>query len=153
MNKIDEILDELDEVLDRAKPVPFGGHRYVADVERLRELTNDARLHLPQEIKQARLIAFDEKRILNEAKAKAEDIISQAEKRAAAIVSQDSIIKEAKKKAYDILAKAQANAKDVKSAADAYVEKIINNTEKYLTISLQELKKTKSGIAENRRRK
>lgn len=152
MNKIDEILDEIDEVLDKAKPVPFGGHKFVADVDRLRELVDDARLNLPQEIKKARLVAFDEERILNEAKARSEDIISRAEKRAVSIVSEDSIVKEAKKKAYDILAKAQAQAKDIRAAADSYVDKIINNTEKYLNISLQELKKTKSGISENRQR-
>ena len=100
-NKIDEILDEMDEVLDKAKPFPFAGNKFLVDADRMRELVNDVRLNMPHEIKDARLVAFDRERILNEAKAKAESIISQAEKRAATMVSQDAIVKEAKKKLWN----------------------------------------------------
>ena len=114
-NKIDEILDEMDEVLDKAKPFPFAGNKFLVDADRMRELVNDVRLNMPHEIKDARLVAFDRERILNEAKAKAESIISQAEKRAATMVSQDAIVKEAKKKAVELLTKAQNNAKEIKN--------------------------------------
>jgi len=93
-NRVDEILDELDDVLDRAKPVPFGGGRSLVDVDRLIELVNDVRLNMPHEIKEAKLVAFDKERILNEAKAQSESIISSAEKRAAAICSESAIVKE-----------------------------------------------------------
>ena len=149
-NKVDEILDELDEVLDKAKPFPFGGGRYIVDVDRLRELVNDVRLNMPHELKEARIVAFDRERILNEAKAKAESIISQAEKRAAVIASESEIAKEAKKKAIEILTKAQNNAKEVKRAANEYVDNLMNNTEKFVNLTLQDVKKKKSEIREHR---
>ncbi len=150
-NKVDEILDELDEVLDKAKPFPFGGGRYLVDSDRLRELVNDVRLNMPHEIKEARLVAFDRERILNEAKAKAESIISQAEKRAAAIVSENNIVKEAKKKAIELLTKAQNNSKEIKRTTNDYVDKIMNNTEKYMNAALQDVRKQKAAIRESRR--
>ncbi|MGN0613954.1 MAG: vacuolar-type H+-ATPase subunit H [Porcipelethomonas sp.] len=150
-NKVDEILDELDEVLDKAKPFPFGGGKFLVDADRLRELVNDVRLNMPHEIKEARLVAFDRERILNEAKAKAESIISQAEKRAAAIVSENEIVKEAKKKAIELLTKAQNNAKEVKRTANEYVDSIMNNTEKFMNVALQDVRKQKSIIRENRK--
>lgn len=150
-NKIDEILDEMDEVLDRAKPFPFAGNKFLVDADRIRELVNDVRLNMPHEIKDARLVAFDRERILNEAKAKAESIISQAEKRAAAIVSQDAIVKEAKKKAVELLTKAQNNAKEIKKSANDYVDNLMNNTERFMAAALQDVKKQKSAIRENRR--
>lgn len=150
-NKVDEILDELDEVLDKAKPFPFGGGKYIADVERLRELVNDVRLNMPYEIKEARIVAFDRDRVLNEAKAKAESIVSQAEKRAAIIASETAIVKEAKKMAVDVLKKAQNNANEVKRAANEYVDNLMNNTEKFMNLSLQDVKKQKQTIRENRK--
>lgn len=63
-NKIDEILDEMDEVLDKAKPFPFAGNKFLVDADRMRELVNDVRLNMPHEIKDARLVAFDEKESL-----------------------------------------------------------------------------------------
>ena len=150
-NKIDEILDEMDEVLDKAKPFPFAGNKFLVDAERMRELVNDVRLNMPHEIKDARLVAFDRERILNEAKAKSEAIISQAEKRAAAIVSQDAIVKEAKKRAIELLSKAQNNAKEVKKSANDYVDNLMNNTDKFMAAVLQDIKKQKASIRENRK--
>ena len=150
-NKVDEILDELDEILDRAKPVPFGGGRYFADVDRLRELVNDVRLNMPHEIKEARLVAFDRERILNEAKAKSESIISQAEKRAAAIVSESEIVRESRKMAADYLKMAQNNANEIKRSANEYVDNLMNNTEKFMNVALQDVRKQKQFIRENRK--
>lgn len=150
-NKVDEILDELDEVLDKAKTVPFGGGKNLVDTDRLRELVNDVRLNMPHEVKEARLVAFDRERILNEAKAKAESIISQAEKRAAAIASENEIVKEAKKKAIEILTKAQNNAKEIKRNTNDYVDNLMNKTEKFMNVALQDVRKQKAAIRESRR--
>ena len=149
-NKIDEILDEMDEVLDKAKPFPFAGNKFLVDADRMRELVNDVRLNMPHEIKDARLVAFDRERILNEAKAKSESIISQAEKRAAALVAQDAIVQEAKKKAIEMLKTAQANAREVKKSANDYVDNLMNNTEKFMATVMQDIKKQKSAIRESR---
>ncbi len=58
MNKIDDILDEMDDVIDKAKPFPFAGNKYIANTDRLRELIDDARLHLPSEIKRGKKRCF-----------------------------------------------------------------------------------------------
>ncbi len=150
-NKVDEILDELDEVLEKARPVPFGGGRYFADVDRLKELLNDARLNMPYELKEARRIVFDEERILNEARARAESIISQAEKRASVVISETEVVKEAKKIAKDYLKKAQNSANEIKRSANEYVDNLMNNTEKFMNLSLQDVRKQKQIIRENRK--
>ena len=75
---IDEILEEMDELLDKSASVPFVTHKKVVDGERMRELINDIRLNMPQELKEAKKIEFDCQRILNEAKLNAEAIIRKA---------------------------------------------------------------------------
>lgn len=143
---IDEILEEMDELLDKSSSVPFMAHKKVVDGERLRELINDVRLNMPHELKEAKKIEFDCQRILNEAKINAEAIIRKAEERAAQIVSKEAIVVEAKKKAIDMLTKAQAAAKNLQQNAAVSVSKLLNDTENLYTKNLQEIKAVKAKL-------
>ena len=143
---IDEILEEMDELLDKSSSVPFMSHKKIVDGERLRELINDVRLNMPHELKEAKKIEFDCQRILNEAKINAEAIIRKAEERAAQIVSKEAIVVEAKKKAIDMLTKAQAAAKNLQQNATVSVSKILNDTENYYAKNLQEIKAVKAKL-------
>ena len=143
---IDEILEEMDELLDKASSVPFVSHKKVIDGERMRELINDIRLNMPHELKEAKKIEFDCQRILNEAKLNAESIIRKAEERAAQIVSREAIVTEAKKKALDMLTKAQTAAKNLQQNAAASVAKMLNDTENYYSRNLQSIKVVKGKI-------
>ena len=144
---IDEILEEMDELLDKASSVPFVSHKKVIDGERMRELINDVRLNMPHELKEAKKIEFDCQRILNEAKLNAENIIRKAEERAAQIVSREAIVTEAKKKALDMLTKAQTAAKNLQQNAAASVAKMLNDTENYYSRNLQSIKTVKSKLS------
>ena len=143
---IDEILEEMDELLDKAGSVPFVSHKKVIDGERMRELINDVRLNMPHELKEAKKIEFDCQRILNEAKLNAESIIRKAEERAAQIVSREAIVTEAKKKALDMLNKAQTASKNLQQNAATSVAKMLNDTESYYSRNLQSIKVVKSKL-------
>ena len=45
----------------------------------------------------------------------------------------------------------QNNAKEIKKSANGYVDNLMNNTEKFMSIALQDVKKQKSKIREDRR--
>lgn len=143
---IDEILDEMDELLDKSASMPFASHKKILDGERMRELINDVRLNMPHELKEAKKIEFDCQRILNEAKINAESIIRKAEERAAQIVSQEAIVAEAKKKAVDMITKAQTAAKNLQQNAAVSVAKMLADTENYYARNLQSIKAVKAKI-------
>lgn len=115
---IEEILDDMDDLLDRSRPIPFAAHKAVIDADRMRELLNSAHLNIPAEIKRAKLIDSDCDRIINEAREKAEAIIQDAETRASRMISEQAILQEAKKRALDMLTKAQNGSNDIKDAAE-----------------------------------
>ena len=175
---IEEILDDMDELLDKASNFPFASHKSIIDGERLRELINDIRLNLPQEIKHAKMVAFDRDRIIKEAEAKAEQVVRQAEDRAKVIVSEETIVREAKNRAVEAVTKAKAEcdalraqaAADVsraraesdaiKQATDTYIVNRFKDAEAYYSAALKDvqdrkaklekLKKLKKANAENR---
>ncbi|MBR6070041.1 MAG: vacuolar-type H+-ATPase subunit H [Ruminococcus sp.] len=143
---IDEILEEMDELLDKSTSVPFVSHKKIVDGERMRELINDIRLNMPHELKEAKKIEFDCQRILNEAKLNAEGIIRKAEERAQQIVSQEAIVTEAKKKAVDILQKAQTSSVTLQKNAALSVAQMLNDAEATHNKSLLDIKRTKEKL-------
>ena len=62
---IDEILDVIDELLDRAWSLPLSGGRCVVDADKVRDLIDDIRLNIPGEIKQAKAIVSDRAEIID----------------------------------------------------------------------------------------
>ncbi len=147
MNNIDEILEQMDELLDKSASVPFATHKVMIDGERLRELIDDIRLNIPQEIKRAKLIDFDCERIIKEAEQKAELIVQRAEERAKTLVANDAIIKEAKQKAMELLTQAQTRSKEIKMATNNYVDNMLHDAEIYFTKGLQDVKRTSQEIS------
>ncbi|WP_295218078.1 vacuolar-type H+-ATPase subunit H [Ruminococcus sp.] len=145
---IEEILDDMDDLLERSRPIPFAAHKAVIDADRMRELLNSAHLNIPAEIKRAKLIDSDCDRIINEAREKAETIIQDAETRAKRMLSEEVILQEAKQRALDMLTKAQNGSKDIKAAAEKYVNNLLSDAQAYFQNGLQEVQQTKSRIEE-----
>ncbi len=143
---IDEILDDMDELLDKATGVPFASHKAIVDGERMRELINDVRLNVPQEIKHAKMVEYDRDRILKEAEAKAELIVRQAEERAKQLMSEEAIIREAKKYAAELVNNAKTESDAIKSATDTYVSKRFKEAETFFSTSLQDVQQRKAKL-------
>lgn len=148
MNNIDEILEQMEELLDKSTPMPFAQSKMIIDSERLRELIEDIRLNIPQEIKRAKLIDFDCDRIMKEAEQKAEKIVQQAEERAKVLVSGDTIVKEAKQRAAELISQAQSRSQEIRNATSTYVDNMLHDAEIYFTKGLQDVKKTAQAISQ-----
>lgn len=144
---IDDILEMMDDLVDKSTSVPFSKNKVVIDADRIRDLVNDVRLNLPQEIKRAKLIDFDCERILKEAEHEAESIIRRAEERAKVLVSQVEILKEAKQRAAEVLMQSQAKSKEMRTAVADYVDNILCQTENYLQSGLTDVKRTRQAIS------
>ena len=60
---VEEILELMDELLDKSSSVPFSQKKMI-DVEQMREYIDSIRLNLPGEIKRAKDMTRDKKNIL-----------------------------------------------------------------------------------------
>ncbi|MDR0947286.1 MAG: ATPase [Ruminococcus sp.] len=144
--EIDDILDTMDELLDKAAVVPFTVGKVMVNKDRMTDCINNIRLHLPSQFKSARMITQDRNEILRSANSEAERIIKQAEERAKVLVSNDEITKTAKIQAADITKHAEERARQVKVVVDSYIERVIGKSEESLRISLEDIRKTKSEL-------
>ncbi|MEG2852837.1 MAG: ATPase, partial [Hydrogenoanaerobacterium sp.] len=83
---VEQILDTLDEMIDRAWNLPMTGGRCVLDADKVRDIIDDIRANLPAEISHAQKIVADRADIIAEAKREAENIVRRAEERAKLLV-------------------------------------------------------------------
>lgn len=143
---IDEILDLLDEALEDAWILPLSGGRRVVDIEKMRELTDDIRLNLPAEVRQAKAIVNDRVEIISTAKKEAASIVKKAEDKARAIVNQDDLTKAAQQKAAEIISQAQMQAREMRQAATEFADNLMKSTEQFLVASMEEVKETRAKL-------
>lgn len=143
---IEEILDVLDELLDRAWNLPLTGGRCVVDADKVRDLIDEVRLNLPGEIKQARSIVADRAEIISVARQEAESIVQKAEERAKELISREDIVKQSQTRAAEIMQSAQMKSREMRAAANDYSEKVLRETEESLTRSLSDVKNTRQAL-------
>lgn len=143
---IDDILDMMDDLLDNAASVPFSVKKSIVDCDQMRDYINEIRLNLPTEIKDAKLIVRDRQQIISDANKEADNIIRRAEDRAKLLVSNEEITKAAKAGAVTITNQAQAKAKEIRSAADSYIDKVLLKAEEGLQASLADVRKTRQAV-------
>jgi hypothetical protein len=141
---MEELLEQLDEALDAGVKLP--GKRCVVEVERLRAIVDDIRMAMPNEIKQAKGICADRADIISNAKKEADSIKRAAEERAAQLTSQEEIVKLAHAKASEIITNAQLKSKEMRKAAQDFVDDIMRRADDGLTANLAEVRKTRAAL-------
>ena len=143
---IEEILDMLDELLDKSLTLPLSGGKSVVDDEKMRELLDDVRLNLPSEIKQAKAIVADRSEIISTAKREADAVVRRAEDRARALIAQEDVVRQAQQKAAEIIAQAQSKSRELRSATQEFSDDLLKQTEESMGKMLSEVRATRQAM-------
>lgn len=107
MASIEDLLDEMEDIMSDARGKAFS-NRMTIDVEAMRAVIDDLRANLPEEIKQAQLLASERREILDRATREADMVISDAK-----IISRD------------LIASAEQRAKDMDAQTTHRTEQLI----------------------------
>jgi hypothetical protein len=150
---IEEILNAMDEMLDKAWSLPMTGGRSVVDVEKIRDLIDDIRLNLPTEIKQAKSIVADRGEILGAARREGEAIIRKAEERSKSLIAQEEVVKAAQARASDMINQAQMKSREIRQAAYNFSDEVLRSTEELMTKSLTDVRSTRQALRNSARQK
>ena len=164
---IESLLDEIEDVLENSKNVPFSS-KISVDGDEIKTLIEDIRLNMPDELMKARKIASERKEILDAAQATADGIIEDARREAQDIVAEHSITKAAEDNAADIIQDARTQATeiveqaratasdltdqaqkwstDLRTSAGEYVENIVATADEALTASVNEIRKARMSL-------
>jgi len=134
-----EIIDILQEKVESSKNIPLI-NRALIDKEDLIASIEDIRLRLPDDLKQARWVKDERKRILADAQADADSIVKQGEEKAAQLVNENAITKRAYEQANNIIASAQKSSRELRLGARQYIDKILADSESSLAKSQETIR-------------
>ena len=144
--KIDDCLIELEEILEDAWSLPLIRGKVFINVDQLQKCFHEIRSTLPEELRQAKAIVADRGKIISDAKMEAETIIRIAEEKSRVMLSQDELVKNAKLTSDQILLEAKTQAKNIKKAANEYVEDLMKQTDDTLMNSITELRQARKDL-------
>jgi len=116
-----EIIDRIEELLDKSKRVPFTSNIMIAENE-IYEILDELRNVLPEEFRQARWIVKEREGMLEESRRQSERIIREAKERSEMLVNETEILKNANRKAEDLLSIAEAKARTIRLEAEDYAD-------------------------------
>ena len=143
---VEELLDLMEETLEAGTAVPFAPAKRVVDVDRMRDIIDEVRNNLPDEIRESKKIVNDREQIMKNAQVESETIIQKAEERASALVSEQEIVKRSRQRAAEILTAANTQAKDLTRNATVYCETLLKKSEETLARSVADIKNTRMNL-------
>ena len=144
--KMEDLVNELQEMVNDAKGMPFANDKVLLNRDTVLDILDEIEDAVPTEVRQAKNIVNDRNQILTQAKREAEEIIKQAEERRKAMINQHEITKQAQAQANEIVSEAKAKAAGIKKATNQYVDDIMKAAEDSLAGQYSEIKRTRQNI-------
>lgn len=141
---IEELLDQLEDTIENGTSLAFTSKTLI-NAHDVMELIKEMRLNIPDEIRQAQIIASERVEILESAEKQADGIISKAQKQAQALVAEHVITRQAQDQAHKLVAQANAQAAQIMSDANEEAE----STKKQAQRWSDTLRDTSSDFVEN----
>ncbi len=137
---VNELLDAIEVTVEEGTTLPMMPGKHLVDFDKVQAYVQEARLLLPGEIRQAKLIVNDRSQIIQQANKQADGIVRKAETRAQFMVSEQEIVKAAQKQAAEILAQAKAESRELRKTVTDYCENMLLTTEKTMTANAMQVK-------------
>ena len=143
---VEVILEQLDDMIDKALRLPLSGGKCLMPAEQLRECVDGIRANMPIEVKQAKAIVNDRAEIISTARKEAEGIVRTAEERARRLVLEEEIVRQAQEKSTEMLAQAQQKSREMRRSAYEYSEELLKRTEEALAQRLSEVRGVRQSL-------
>ena len=139
-----ERLASIEKMLEEAKRLPLSS-KVMVDADELGLLLKEIKVSLPEELKQARWISDERKKIITEAKVEADDIITEAQDK----IDEHELVRLATEKAAELTAKAKAEAAAIMEKAKAESAEAIEKASAEAVETTQKAKEEAQAIRES----
>ena len=122
-------LEKMEDLLEKSWTI-FG--TTMVNREELIAAINDIRLKLHEEIKKAKWVKEESKRILLEAQKEASSVIKEAETRIVSMIDENEITRKAYDQANETIINAQRTAREIKQGSLEYADEVLAKMEENL---------------------
>lgn len=140
---IQHLVDRLEDLIDEGRHVPMSKFTLI-DEERLLSIIDQMRISVPEQIEAAARVVGQRDSLIAQANEEAERIVNHARKKSGELISQEAVSIAAQHQARQILDQAQVEAERIRAEADQYVMDVLREMESHL---LRTLTVVRNGIA------
>jgi cell division septum initiation protein DivIVA len=144
----EEVLLQLRDIIEAARPVPLSASSMIAKEEVL-ELVDDALASLPEELRAARWLLKEREEFLAKTRHEADEIVEQARARAERMVQRTEVVKAAEQRAYVIVDAAEADARRLRHEVEDFCDQklasfeiVLERTQKLVAAGREKLQGT-----------
>lgn len=129
------LLENLEELLEQGTKVPFST-KILVDRDELKEILEEIRINLPEELKQAKWVKDERQRIIMDAQKEAEGIIKETETKIISLVDDHEITRQALAQKEEIIESADKVAKEISTGTREYADAVLERLEEVLKETL-----------------
>lgn len=137
MNRIFEIIDELDNYVEDSNTIPFQKNKIIVSKDVMVEFISEIRRNLPREFETAEKIIQNQEHLMELARQKAEAMEEDSMQRAESLIDQHEITRQARQKAEDMLAAAEEESKTIRLEALRYTDELLERAQKAMEAGLK----------------
>jgi cell division septum initiation protein DivIVA len=140
-----QLIDRLEEIVASSSKMLWSGKLMIEEDELL-EVIDQLRMAMPQEIKQARRIVQDRQKIITDAQAEADKILSVAKERAEYLMNEQGLVNEAKARSEEILRQTREQSRQSMAEIDQYAAQVLTQLERVLEENLDQIKRARESV-------
>ncbi len=118
-SSLDELIDELEDVLADGRRLPFG--MVLVNEDKILDIVDKMRVAVPDEIKQARRVVQEQERLLNEAQARVQQVLTE-----------QGLLDAVQAERERILLQAEQEAIAIRNGADVYAREVLEDLDEQL---------------------
>jgi len=144
-NDVLNLLDEIEEIVDRGVKIPMTG-KVLVDDTLIFDLLDRIREALPEEIRNSKWILSERDRIIKEAQEESRKLIEQGREYVEEMAGENQVVKQAQEYADGIAQQAQIFAAEVKFGAIHYADDLLRNMEDGLREDLKALQRNREEL-------
>lgn len=146
--EIMEIIDMMEEMVDKAPVVPLSG-KILIDKEDLLDYIQEMRLVFPDELKEAKWVKNERQRILSEAETKSEEMLKNAEDKMVQMVDENEITRRAYEQVSVMENETRNSIAQMKGDFDQYVNDMLNGLEGQLDALIKKVQEDRINFNNN----
>lgn len=143
-----EMIDDIEVLIDEAKPARFSPGKINIDKDVLVTVIEELRKQIPGEIERSHKIILSKDAILEDARAKAQNIVNQAAKEAGELIDHNEIVEMAKMRADEIETNARETARAVVHNANEEADQIRAGALRYVNEIMEDVQGYVSSVRE-----
>ncbi len=140
-----DVLNELEELIEESTKIPLV-RKILVDDELLLDMVDHIRTALPEEMRQAKAIAAEREKIVQDARMEAEKIIKEAKEELNRMTGENELVKQARQQASEIIEQAKALSREIKIGAYQYADDLLMNSEKTLEKVVTQVKNARGEL-------